>query len=63
MSCQLDDALSRRTRCMLLDAHAAAEIAPAAAGIMAAELGRDQAWIDAEVARFHRLAVGYMLEP
>ncbi len=63
MALDLDDALSRRTRCMLLDAHAAAEIAPAAATIMAAELGRDQAWIDSEVANFHRLAVGYMLEP
>ena len=61
MALDLDDALSRRTRCMLLDAAAAAEIAPRVAGIMAGELGFDQGWIDREVASFRELAAGYRL--
>lgn len=61
MALDLDDALSRRTRCILLDATAATEAAPRAAEIMAAELGRDQAWIDAEVESFKSLADGYRL--
>jgi glycerol-3-phosphate dehydrogenase len=62
MALGLDDALSRRTRCLLLDARAAAEIAPRAAAIMAAELGGDQAWIDEEISRFQTLAAGYTLQ-
>ncbi len=61
MALGLDDALSRRTRCLLLDARAAAEVAPRAARIMARELGRDQSWIDAEVTAFTNLASGYTL--
>jgi glycerol-3-phosphate dehydrogenase len=61
MALGLDDALSRRTRCLLLDARAAAEVAPRAARIMARELGRDQSWIDAEVTVFTNLASGYTL--
>ena len=61
MAGNLDDALSRRTRCTLLDAAAAIEVAPRAASIMAAELGHDQTWIDAEVREFTALADGYRL--
>ncbi len=61
MALGLDDVLSRRTRCILFDAGAAIEAAPRAAAIMAAELGRDQAWIDAEVDSFTTLANGYRL--
>ena len=63
MALGLDDALSRRTRCLLLDAKAAAEVAPRAAEIMAAELGRDRSWIEAEVAALRTLADGYTLRP
>ena len=63
MAEDLDDALSRRTRCILLDAAASIEVAPRAAAIMAAELGRDQAWIDSQVERFTTLADGYRLSP
>jgi glycerol-3-phosphate dehydrogenase len=52
MSRTLDDALSRRTRALLLNAAAAHDVA--------AELGRDQAWIDAQVAEFQKLAQQYM---
>ena len=53
------DALSRRTRALLLDAQAAIEAAPAAARLLAAELGHDAAWEHAEVQRFARLARRY----
>jgi glycerol-3-phosphate dehydrogenase len=53
------DALSRRTRALLLDARAAVEVAPAAARLLAEELGRDAAWEQAEVRGFARLARRY----
>jgi glycerol-3-phosphate dehydrogenase len=53
--------LARRTRALLLDARAAIEAAPAAAGLMAAELGRDAAWAQAQVRDFRALASGYVL--
>ena len=56
----VDDALARRTRALLLDAAAAAEIAPKVAELLAAELGRDQAWIDAQVTAFQTLAAQYL---
>ena len=52
----LEDVLSRRTRALLLDARAAERAAPGVAAIMARELGYDQEWIDAEVARFKQLS-------
>jgi glycerol-3-phosphate dehydrogenase len=36
-------------------------MAPEVAALMAEELGRDQAWVDAEVARFRELAAGYIV--
>ncbi|MEE2971776.1 MAG: glycerol-3-phosphate dehydrogenase/oxidase [Planctomycetota bacterium] len=61
MAFDLDDVLSRRTRSILIDAAAAAAVAPRVASIMAAELGRDQGWIDAQVDSFTALAEGYRL--
>jgi glycerol-3-phosphate dehydrogenase len=63
MSRTLDDALSRRTRALLLNARAAMDIAPRVAGVMAAELGRDARWIDQQVKSFTGLARQYMLSP
>ncbi len=61
MARKLEDALARRTRSLLLDARASLEAAPIAAAIMAAELGRDAAWIDREVEEYRTLASGYIL--
>jgi glycerol-3-phosphate dehydrogenase len=61
MALDLDDALARRTRSLLLDASAAIEAAPRAAAILAAELGRDASWQAAQVAAFTTLADGYRL--
>lgn len=60
MARTLDDVLSRRTRALQLDARAAIEAAPAAARILASELGRDDAWAAAEVAAFTALAESYL---
>jgi glycerol-3-phosphate dehydrogenase len=63
MSRSLDDALARRTRALLLNARATIEIAPKVASLMAAELGRDQAWVEQQVEDFTTLAQQYLLGP
>src|SRR5690349_18928060 len=44
MARTLEDVLARRARALFLDARAAIEMAPRAAEILAAELGRPRAW-------------------
>jgi glycerol-3-phosphate dehydrogenase len=58
----VEDALSRRTRSLLLDARAAMACAEAVAALLAKELNRDQAWQRAQVEEFERLAAGYLVE-
>jgi glycerol-3-phosphate dehydrogenase len=62
MARTVEDVLARRTRALLLDARASAEAAPAVARLLAAELGRGEAWERAQVADFTALARGYWLE-
>lgn len=62
MARTVEDALARRTRCLFLDARAAMELAPAAAAILARELGRDAAWETAQVQAFTELAAGYLVQ-
>jgi glycerol-3-phosphate dehydrogenase len=59
MARTLDDALSRRTRALLLNTAAAIRMAPRAAAILARELGRDQAWVEGQVVTFLELAAQY----
>ncbi len=59
MARTVEDALARRNRALFLNADSAIAMAPAAARLLAAELGRDQAWIDAQVASFTQLAQQY----
>ncbi len=61
MSRTLEDALSRRTRALLLDAKAALEAAPLVASLMAKELGRDTAWQEAQLEAFGTLAKASLL--
>jgi len=56
----VEDALSRRTRSLLLDARAAIECAEPVAELLAAELGRDREWQLQQVADFKRIAEGYL---
>jgi glycerol-3-phosphate dehydrogenase len=59
MARTVEDILARRTRALFLNAGAAAQMAGSVARLLAAELGRDQAWIDAQVHEFCALAEQY----
>jgi len=61
MARSVEDVLARRTRALFLNARAAVAMAPEVARLLARELGRDDAWAAAEVARFKRLAAQYTL--
>jgi glycerol-3-phosphate dehydrogenase len=58
----VEDALSRRTRSLLLDARAAMACSEAVAALLAKELNRDLAWQRAQVEEFERLASGYLVK-
>ena len=60
MARTLDDVLARRTRWLQLDARAALAAAAPAATLLARELGRDQAWIAAQLAEFSALAAAHL---
>ncbi|MFL6196610.1 MAG: glycerol-3-phosphate dehydrogenase/oxidase [Thermoanaerobaculia bacterium] len=61
MARTVEDVLARRTRALLLDARASADIAPAVAVLMAAELGRGEDWQREQVRAYRELARGYWL--
>lgn len=61
MARTVDDILARRTRSLVIDARAAIDAAPAVAGLLAAELGRDESWRRSQVDAFTELASGYVL--
>jgi glycerol-3-phosphate dehydrogenase len=61
MARTIDDVLARRTRALLLNSRAATRMAPAAAKLLARELGKDLAWADAQVQTFSNLAAQYDL--
>ena len=60
MARTVEDVLSRRSRCLLLDARAAAEAAPAVAALLTKEFGRGAVWEAEQVAVFRALAQGYL---
>lgn len=60
MARTVEDVLARRTRALLLDARAAREAAEDTAVILAAELGRDAAWIQQQAEEFRQLAGRYL---
>ena len=60
MARTVDDYLSRRCRATFLNARAAIEMAPAVAGLLAEELGRDDAWVQREITAFHQVASGFL---
>jgi glycerol-3-phosphate dehydrogenase len=62
MARSVEDVLARRTRALFLNAHASIQIAAEVARLLARELGRDESWAQAEVARFKELATQYTLE-
>lgn len=60
MARSVEDFLARRIRVLFLDAHAAIEMAPGVARILAAELGKAPEWEQAQVASFTALASCYL---
>jgi glycerol-3-phosphate dehydrogenase len=60
MARTVDDVLARRTRALFLNARAAIAAAPAAAAILATELGHDPTWQQQQVDTFRQLAEGYL---
>ena len=61
MARTVEDILSRRTRALLLDARASMEMAEPVAKLLAAELGRDEEWIQRQIKEYRELARGYLL--
>jgi glycerol-3-phosphate dehydrogenase len=62
MARTVEDVLARRTRALPLDARASVAAAPRVAKLMAAELGRDDAWQRRSVLEFSALARGWILD-
>jgi glycerol-3-phosphate dehydrogenase len=60
MCMTVEDALSRRTRAILLNAKAAVESAPVVAHIMASQMNKDGAWENEQVMNFNRTAESYL---
>lgn len=63
MARTVEDVLARRTRALVLDARASIAAAPPVARLLARELGRDDAWVTAQVRDYTALAHGYLLRP
>ena len=63
MARNVDDALSRRTRALQLNARAAMEAAPQVARLLARELGHTDDWIAQQVEQFRTLAQTYLPGP
>lgn len=60
MCMTIEDALSRRTRALLLDARAAIAAAPVIAQLMATELKQEQTWIEQQLKDFNTVAKSYL---
>ena len=62
MAVTVEDVLARRLRLLFIDAAASIKAAPAVAGIMASEMGRDEQWEKDQVTGYTLLAKGYITE-
>ena len=60
MCMTIEDALSRRTRALLLDAKAAIEAAPIVGTIMANEMKKEAGWIKNQLDAFNSIAKNYL---
>lgn len=61
MARTVEDVLSRRSRCLFLNTAAAMSVAPKVAQIMAAELGKDDAWCTEQLVQFEWIAKHYLV--
>uniref|UniRef100_UPI0035644891 glycerol-3-phosphate dehydrogenase/oxidase n=1 Tax=Labilibaculum sp. TaxID=2060723 RepID=UPI0035644891 len=62
MARSVEDVLSRRTRCLLLDAKESQLMAPKVAELLAKELGYDKQWEAHQVKQYKELASQYLLK-
>ncbi len=62
MAMKVEDVLSRRIRMLMLDAQAAIDTAPKVAKLMAEEMGKDEKWIESELADFLKTASKYLIK-
>lgn len=62
MAMTVEDVLSRRTRCQLLDARESIRIAPEVALLMAREMGKDEKWINDQVNAYKKVTENYFRE-
>jgi glycerol-3-phosphate dehydrogenase len=62
MARSVEDVLARRTRALFLNARAAMAMAEPVGALLAAELGRDDAWTAAQVVEFQTLAKQYVVQ-
>jgi len=62
MARTLEDVLARRTRALFLNSKAAVRMAPRAAAILAAELGKDDLWKDDQIREFNKVAAGFQVK-
>jgi glycerol-3-phosphate dehydrogenase len=60
MPVTIEDILARRTRALLLNARASADIAPEVAGLMAKEYGHDKKWENDQVKTYNQLIINYI---
>jgi glycerol-3-phosphate dehydrogenase len=61
MARTVEDALAPRCRALFLNTRAAVRMAPAAAALLARELGRDTDWQQRQIAAFEEVAKGYSI--
>ena len=57
----IEDVLARRTRALFLNSRAALAMAPTVARLLARELGRDEAWQQAQLVDFEAVAQHYLV--
>src|SRR5665213_141980 len=62
MARTVEDVLSRRTRCLLLDAEESVRIAPVVAKAMAKEMNKNENWIEDQVERYRDVAENYLIK-
>lgn len=62
MAMKVEDVLARRIRMLILDAKAAMESANKVARLIASELGKDESWIQEELADFQKTAEKYVIK-
>ena len=60
MCMSVEDALSRRTRALFLDAQAAIESAPVVASLIAATMNKNESWQKDQVEAFVKVARNYL---